>query len=202
MVPKLFQFLFPNVFLLQFYLLQFPIFLQRKLLEEYRNVAIYDESIMVDLGKKIIEYCRLQRDPDYQQLVVYEMRRMFNNELIADPSTETKEMLDLIKGQKLLGDAISELRVNFLNGDDSDKTYDEVLDMIENDLREFSPEQILLNDKVRKMINKCDIYGPLYNGRKYTKEDLNKEELAQLERELNNDTDECRLHFKSLGIHE
>lgn len=172
-----------------------------KLASGYKEVAMFDREIMVDLGKKIVQYCRLQRDSDYLQLAVYELRRLMNNELIIDPTTETKESLDLIKSQGMLGISIDELRIKFLNGDSSDKTYSEVLDSIENDNMEFTPEQILLNDKIRKSVMDLKLYGEYYNvKKKYRREDLTDEEEAELQEELVNNTKECKTHFESLGI--
>jgi len=180
----------------------FPKIASGKLNLDYRKVAIFDRSIMVKLGAKILEYCRLQRDPDYLQLAVFEMRRVFNNIRLIDPDTETKESLELIKAQGLLSKDIDELRAKFLNGDDSDKTYSEVLDSIENDNMEFSPEQILLNEKIRQAIAEHRPFGKNYKFDKYNREDLNDEEESELQDELNNNTEECRTHFKSLGLNE
>jgi len=167
---------------------------------DYANVVMYNSSIMVDLGKIILQYCRLHRNNDYLQMVVYQMRLMYNMESLADPTIDTKESIDLIKSNELIGTAVDGLQISFLNGDTTEATYAEILDAIEMENMEFSPEQMLLNEKVRKSINDFAPYGNRYKGEKYSKKDLSKAEKLTLTNKLNNNTAECRTHFDSLGI--
>lgn len=166
----------------------------------YKRIMTYDRSIMLPLGKKILQYCRLQRDNMYTQLVVYQLRLQYNNETLSSPDTETSEVVSLIKAQAILTDTIDTLMTKFLNGDTNESTFSEVIDAIENENMEFTPEQILLNDEVRKSMHDFHPYGAHYRGKKYSAKDLDEDESAQLVKELNNDTEEARTHFKSLGI--
>jgi hypothetical protein len=165
----------------------------------YGKVVMFDNSIMVDLGKMIVEYCKIQRNASYMQLAVYETLMVDNNELLLNPETDTSERSKIIDMQAKLTGIISTLREKFLNGDSTDKTYAEVMDAIENENNEFSPEQVVLNDKTRQAVNEASPYG-YYNGKLYTIDDLNEKERIQLEKELANDTEECKVHFQSLGI--
>jgi hypothetical protein len=179
----------------------FPRDSKRRFIKGYGNVVIFDESIMHWLGKRIHEYCRMQNDADFTQLMVFELVRVRNNNDLIDPSTEIEDSKKLIDAQSKLKVEIDILRTKYLNGDDSDVTYKEIMNAIENENMEYSVDQIALNEKVREEIAKSSPYGR-WAGRqdKYSLEDLNEEERETLEKELKNDTDECREHFEALGI--
>jgi hypothetical protein len=167
----------------------------------YGLVVIFDPSIMTWLGERILTYCRLQRDADFTQLMVYELVRVRNNQDFINPDTEIDDTKKLIDAQAKLKMVIDELRTKFLNGDDSDVTYQEIMNAIENENMEFSPDKIALNEKVREEIAKSSPYGR-WSGRqdKFSMDDLDEEEKEILAKELKNDTEECRKHFTELGI--
>lgn len=168
--------------------------------KNYNDVVLFMSEERIKIGRKIIQYCRLQRDPEFLQLVVYETLKIRNNEkLLGD--VEVKDMASIIDTQSKLDNEIRKLSVGFLNGDDSKQTYQELIESIENEGMDFSPEQLVFNDTVRQRVIRSSVYGLDYlPTRKYGEEDLNEEELDVLRKELYNDTDEARAHFKALGI--
>lgn len=167
---------------------------------EYNDIVMFRSVHRINIGKMIIQYCRLQRDSDYTQLVVYELLKIKNNDLLLG-DIEVNEMTALIKAQSTLTTEIENLTSKFFNGDTSKQTYIELIESIENESLEFSPEQIYMSESTRNKVILSAPYGRDYIPEiKYSDSDLDEIELRQLRDELSNNTEEAKNHFKVLGV--
>jgi len=178
----------------------FP-YLNKKFPSEYKAVITMDDDVRVRLGEMIIEYCKLQRGSEYSQLAVYENLRMQNNNKLLDPELDPSDIIKYLDAQNKVTISITELRNKFFIGEETNEMYEELLNYIEADNLEFSPEQIAFSKSIRESILNNSPYGK-WKHRAFLESDLTDTEKKRLKDELENETAEAKSHFEALGIKE
>lgn len=176
---------------------KFPKSTNGKMEKAYYAVATFDKSVIVPLGQYVVMYCKLHKSVEYSQLAVYEnIRSEWNDKLLT--ATDAKEVLDILKIQDNITTRISELRSIFFSGDNSTDIYEELSAIMANEGKEYSPEQIAYSEEIRAEIISNSPYGR-WKYRAYSRADLNKEELAELDSHLAKENKSAKKHFKALG---
>ena len=109
-------------------------------------------------ARMIVRMCRIQKSTEFQQLRIYET--VLANEMESllrrtDPKVikETKGNIDSFTT------AIAELTEQFFFGDNADSLKEELLDEIENETLEFSPEDIAQKRRNREQLINYNPYG-------------------------------------------
>jgi hypothetical protein len=102
---------------------------------------------MDHVNAMIVDFCRMQRNPDFAELMVYE--DSFHKELeklqAEENAIERSRILANIKGMK---ERITDLRMSLLQGDENQKVFEEVMKQAEFERLELMREDIA--DKLQK----------------------------------------------------
>lgn len=172
----------------------------KKFPKAYSDIINFDVSVRVPLGSFIIAFCKLVRSTEYAQLAVYEQTIDFNNTKLLDIELEPIDMSRIIEANNKLGAAIDTLKERFFSGDTSALLDEELVNYIDSDNLEFSPEKIVIVQEVRKAVLTNSVFG-MWKYRAFSKDDLTDYEKVVLRKEMANETEESKSHFKALGIH-
>lgn len=152
----------------------------------------------IPINKAIVRYVRLQNDSDFLLLCIYD-ETLINNiaELAGEKNQD--EQKKLLNNIKILSSNISELKDKFLI-DDSDRLYSELMEEMANHNLELLPEQLVIKQEARlRVLDQGNPYED-YKKEYYELKDFSDEEKVQFEKDMTNDTNEAREHFKALGI--
>jgi len=102
---------------------------------------------MEHVNAMIVDFCRMQRNPDFAELMVYE--DSFHKELeklqAEDDAIERSRVLANIKNMR---DRITDLRMSLLQGDENDRVFEEVMKQAEFERLELTREDVA--DKLQK----------------------------------------------------
>lgn len=115
-----------------------------------------------NVNKMIVRMCRIQKNPDFQQLVIYET--VLARELDSLMNMKNPDDIKKTKGNiDSFTDSINELSGKFFFGDSDTNLLESLMDEIENEQLELTPEDISIKLRARERIlnyNPYDDYEP------------------------------------------